>query len=233
MSANAHVLGTSEVLQSPTRETAAPHLAVAHEKNGWNPADFEREQILGLIRRVFFAGGESPVTHVVFSSTDPEFDVTGICVQVARVLAVETSRDVAMIEKTFIREGRTLNHFRAAGTIKANSIQMTSNLWQVPSDAAYYTESGTGARIDWPYFLARLRTEFAYTVIQGPPASRSSDAAFLAQLADGIILVLGAHTRRATARNIKAVLQGAQSRILGTVLSQRTFPIPERLYRRL
>jgi hypothetical protein len=233
MSANAHVMGRSEVLHSSKRETVVPRVTEAHERNGWNPADFEREQILGLVRRVFLAGGKSPITQVVFSAADSDVDVTGICVQVAGVLALETSRDVAVIEKTVIGEERTFNHSKAAGTIKVNSTQMTSNLWQVPNNAAYYTESGTGARIDWPVYLAQLRTEFEYTIIQGPPASRSSAAAFLGQLTDGIILVLSAHTRRAIARNIKEVLQGAQSRILGTVLSERKFPIPARLYRRL
>jgi Mrp family chromosome partitioning ATPase len=54
------------------------------------------------------------------------------------------------------------------------------------------------------------------------------------QLADGIILVLDARsTRRATARKIKETLQGARSQILGTVLSERVFPVPESIYRRL
>jgi Mrp family chromosome partitioning ATPase len=56
----------------------------------------------------------------------------------------------------------------------------------------------------------------------------------MAQFADGIILVLSAHrTRRAMARKIKETLEAAQVRILGTVLSDRVFPIPERIYRRL
>jgi Mrp family chromosome partitioning ATPase len=53
-------------------------------------------------------------------------------------------------------------------------------------------------------------------------------------LADGIILVLDAHsTRRVTARKIKESLESGRSRILGTVLSGRTFPVPDCLYRRL
>jgi len=55
-----------------------------------------------------------------------------------------------------------------------------------------------------------------------------------AQFADGIILVVSAHrTRRIAARKIKEVLEAAQARILGTVLSDRIFPIPEGIYRRL
>jgi Mrp family chromosome partitioning ATPase len=93
-------------------------------------------------------------------------------------------------------------------------------------------ESGTGRY--WLSCLAELRNEFEYAVIHGPAAGISSEAALLGQLADGIILVLEAHsTRKATARKIKETLEGAQSRILGTVLSKRTFPVPERIYRRL
>src|SRR5258708_26835679 len=56
----------------------------------------------------------------------------------------------------------------------------------------------------------------------------------MGQLADGVILVLSAQrTRRVTARNVKEGLERAEARILGTVLSDRDFPIPERIYRRV
>jgi Mrp family chromosome partitioning ATPase len=56
----------------------------------------------------------------------------------------------------------------------------------------------------------------------------------MGQLADGIILVLEAHnTRRAIARKIIETFEAAQVRVLGIVLSQRTFPLPEWMYRRL
>jgi Mrp family chromosome partitioning ATPase len=53
-------------------------------------------------------------------------------------------------------------------------------------------------------------------------------------LADGVVLVLEANsTRRVTAKKAKQALEAANVRILGTVLNNRTFPIPEGLYRRL
>jgi Mrp family chromosome partitioning ATPase len=71
-------------------------------------------------------------------------------------------------------------------------------------------------------------------VVEGPVASNSSEAALMAQLADGIILVLEARSsRKATLRKIKEVLEATPCRILGTVLSERAFPMPERIYRRL
>jgi Mrp family chromosome partitioning ATPase len=56
----------------------------------------------------------------------------------------------------------------------------------------------------------------------------------MAQFADGMILVLSAQrTRRATAIKVKQTLERANVRLLGSVLSDREFPIPEGIYRRL
>ena len=86
----------------------------------------------------------------------------------------------------------------------------------------------------WLPCLAELRNEFEYAAIQGPAAGVSSEAALLGQLTDGIVLVLGARkTRQATALKIKETLEAAECRILGTVLMERTFPIPARIYHRL
>ena len=76
--------------------------------------------------------------------------------------------------------------------------------------------------------------EFEYSILEGPPAGESNEATSMAQFADGIILVLSAsHTRRVVARKIKEMLDATQARVLGTVLTDRVFPIPEGIYRRL
>ena len=72
-----------------------------------------------------------------------------------------------------------------------------------------------------------------YTVIQAPPAGYS-EAALLGQLSDGMILVLQANsTRRAAAKKVKQMLQATNVRLLGAILSERTFPIPQKLYEKL
>jgi hypothetical protein len=236
MSANAEVLRRSELIGSPTQETRLPRFGVSRETSDWNPEDFAREQIRGLVRRVFFRSGVQPVKQVVFSAAESNTDVADICNQVGRALALETRAHIAIV----VREPWTGEMVRAhpryggSGAIKSWSTQIGINLWRVPGFGLHESreESGTGPY--WFSCLAGLRIEFQYAVIHGPVAGISSEAAVLGQLADGIILVLGAHsTRRATARKIKETLEATQSRILGTVLSERTFPVPERIYRRL
>ena len=82
--------------------------------------------------------------------------------------------------------------------------------------------------------LAELRLEFDYTLIQAPPAGLYSEAALLGQLSDGMILVLQANsTRRAAAKKVKQMLLATNVALLGAVLSERTFPIPQNLYKKL
>jgi hypothetical protein len=235
MSANADVLRQSELIGSPAQETTLPRVEVFRETSDWDPEEFAREQIRSLVRRVFFTKGVRPVKQVVFSAAGPHTDVVSICDQVGQALALETSAHVAIVVREPNAEDLVRAHHgdRGSAAIKSWAAQTAVNLWRVPECRLRDgEESGTGRY--WLSCLADLRNEFEYAVIHGPAAGISSEAALLGQLADGIILVLGAHrTRRATARKIKEALEEAQSRILGTVLSERRFPVPERIYRRL
>ena len=79
-----------------------------------------------------------------------------------------------------------------------------------------------------------MRKEFDFVLIDAPPLTRYSDAIGLAQMTDGLVLVLEANsTRREAALQVAENLRAANIRILGAVLNKRTFPIPETLYNRL
>jgi len=235
MSANVDVLHGPELTKPPTQQAGEPLVELAPENGEWTPEGFAREQIRGLVRQLFLAGGERPVRQVVFSAVEPRTDVAGLCDQVAQVLSRETCGDVALVERN-PKVAVVQDHFRQfveSGSIKSRSYQVGINLWRVPAFGLREPGDELGTGRYWMSGLAALRNEFEYAIIQGPSAGRSSDAALLGQLADGIILVLGAHsTRKATARKIKETVE-VKSRILGTVLSGRTFPVPEPIYRRL
>ena len=233
MGTNTDVLRNSGLMGSRVQEAARPQVVSVRETNSWNPTDFAREQIRGLVQRVFFANG--CVRQVVFSAVGQQQGVEGLCDRVGEALALETHADVAIVGLQH-KGGETVEASGYAGTgaIKARSARLTANLWRVPGFDPRDCGQASGTGAYWLSCLADLRDEFEYAVIQGPEAGVSNEAALLGQLADGMILVLGAHrTRKATARKIKQSLEGAQSRILGTVLNERRFPVPERIYRRL
>ncbi|MGA2745892.1 MAG: hypothetical protein ABSE44_14445 [Candidatus Sulfotelmatobacter sp.] len=234
--------------RSNTNEEVHPSPNSVQEARGWNPEDFARQQIQGLVRRVFFSkvssnlssNDERPVRQVVFSALDEETDVRSICRRVGETLAREIVGNVAIVgayprvlqgaenypsEPTGRPEPETNTPLRRAAT------RVQSNLWLVPGAGKDEARGGTASLHS---YLGEVRSAFEYSIVEGPPAGESNEAMATAQFADGIILVVSARrTRRIAARKIKEMLEGAQARILGTVLSDRIFPIPEGIYRRL
>lgn len=235
MSANADVLGRSDLIGSTAQDKALLQVEVVSQTKDWNPEAFAREQIRGLVRRVFFNNEALSVKQVIFSSAGRNPHVADICDQVGQALSLETSADIAIVDcESGEKEGTRVRRYGGSAAIKAQSMQTAANLWRVPAFGVRECGQGLKTGRYWLSWLAELRSEFEYSIIHGPAAGISSEAALLGELADGIILVVGANsTRRAIARNIKERLEASRSRILGTVLSERTFPIPERIYRRL
>jgi hypothetical protein len=233
MSANAELLSRAGPIVPGAQEKVLPRIAVDCDADVWNPEDFARQQIRSLVQRVFFGNGSSLVRQVVFTATGSNTDVAGLCDQVGKALSLETHSDIAVIGREQFEGERCYTQPQHAGSaIKSWSRQMATNLWRVPGFGPREEKSGTGQY--WASCLTKVRNEFQYAVIQGPAADVSGEFASLGQLADGIILVIEAHsTRKAIARKLKEILETTPSRILGTVLSGRRFPVPYGIYRRL
>jgi len=234
MSAGLFVARTTE------RERARSKSRSHKQPAGWNPEDFAREQIREVVRQVFLSNSERPVRQVVFSAAEPETDVQNLCWRVGEALALETAESIAVVgdypqaledadpdtaevAAQVVDEGRTV--------LGQTATRVKGNLWLVPPAGNGGTQL-TSASLH--SYFGEIRTQFEYSIIVGAPAAASNPATAMAQLADGIVLVLSAqHTRRITACKIKQRLEAAQAHLLGAVLSDRDFPIPEGLYRRL
>lgn len=82
--------------------------------------------------------------------------------------------------------------------------------------------------------MEELEREFPYCLLVIPPIMTSADAVLLSTMASGIVLVLDSQsTRRDAAAAAKGMLTRAGVPILGAVLNNRKFPIPDWLYSRL
>lgn len=235
---NAGFSGAADLAGAPVLEEVRPREKSPCQAEGWNPENFAREQIRGLVRQVFFSSVARPVRQVVFGAVEPETDVRSICRRVGEALALETVGSIAVVGAypQALEDAPTDREETTARVAKDGSApwrqvatRMRGNLWLVPR------KGGDGASTASLHSsLGELRREFEYSIVEGLPAAESNEAAAMAQFADGIILVLSAdHTRRIAARTIKEKLERAQARILGIVLSDRVFPIPEGIYRRL
>jgi len=229
-------------VSAPQTEAEISPMPAASE--AWRVNRLAEEQIRRLVWQVFIPGWPKPARHVVFCAVDPGVYVAEICMDVARELSTQVAGSVCVIEanpqnpaleEIFGRkekEKRYDDEKDEFNLVRSLCQHVSGNLWLAPRRVL----NGEGARA--PAWLERrttdLRLEFDYTLYHAPPAGLSGEAALLGNMSDGVVLVIEANsTRRISAQRAKEMLYSANARVLGAVLSERTFPLPESIYRRL
>lgn len=231
-----------------------PGAEAATEKWVWNPDGFAREQLRGLVQRIFFSQATVRMRQVVISAAESRTDISGICLQVGEILSQETSASVVVVagDHSGSSAVSSIGSTGSDGQVpdsprrEALATRVRGNLWLTPGLRRRDPAGSAGGEVTrnvrremisstaWYSRLCDFRREFEYSILEGPAAGESSDSAIAAQVADGMILVLTAHgTRRATVHRIQETLKSTQTHLLGTILAERRFPIPEGIYRRL
>lgn len=208
--------------RAPSRQYPAPY----DEVQDWDLRQFAQQQVAVLVQQVFLSGRIPKPQQVVFSSIEPWSGTGRLCAQASEVLATMTEAQVCLVDAGDLGSSPDFRTFAAQ--------PLRSNLRTVSGSEL----CGEGRTTPEPSTLARrlmqFKREFDYTVIHAPSLRTSRDAIALAQMSGGMVLVLQAHaTRRSAALQMKEILDRAGVRLLGTVLAERKFPIPESLYRRL
>ena len=200
------------------------------------------QQIRALLRSVFLPGWPRPAHQVVFSAADEHSDGGPLCARSAELLARESNSRVCLVEGNLRQPtleqsyGGTCSDGAASGpapgTMRKSSRQIQANLWFVPRDL-FFGSPENATNLAWLRTrFGELRREFDYCIIHGSLADDSGS--LLPHVADGLVLTVDAErTRRATALRVRNQLAALNVRLLGAVLLDRSFPIPERLYRRI
>ena len=206
--------------------------------------ELANEEITKLVQRLFFRGGQPGGPRVVsFSGIARDNRSSWICACAGESLASQADTSVCVVDANFWSP-QLHTHFAAGnrtgladalaneGPIRSFATSVsTGNLWLMPSGSM---KGALYAHERWRARFAELRKEFNYILISAPPLTRETEAILLGQMADGIVLIVEANqTRRESVRQAKEHLETAQVQLLGAVLDQRTFPIPEFLYRKL
>jgi protein-tyrosine kinase len=191
------------------------------------------EQMLQLVRRLFLSPGAGTTRQIVFCGVDNESGSSSICARAGQILAEQTSAPICLIDANpRVRRLSTL-----LGTLATNPqgcVQLQHDLWLAEIMIGATTGQDLLPLNQVADQLKQLGKEFEYVLIDSPGVNVNSDAVLLGQMAGAAVLVVEAHkTRRTAARRAKQILENAGVRVLGTVLNNRSFPIPEPLYRRI
>ena len=190
------------------------------------------EQIHALVQKLFFAHETRLVRHVAFVTADASTETADICLDVARALSEEDRYDIAIIDAGSDSASLQTKLQIPSPSRVEGSWLVEPQLWMVPRHS--WLPVNSGGRITHQN-LSRLReltAEFDFSVLWCAPFSWLT--ASIGQICDGLVLVLSANkTRRIVAAQIKDQLRKAQVPLLGTVLADRRFPVPQSLYRSL
>lgn len=106
------------------------------------------------------------------------------------------------------------------------------NLWIVP--AGIWPANSQMTAAIFHETIVDLLDKFEYVLISAPDYDQYAELGVIGAATEGAVLVLDARTtRRVEAQRAKAALEMAKIPILGSVLNNRSFPIPDFLYSRI
>lgn len=208
------------------------------------PEGHPREELTKLVQRLFMLADSARV--VVFSSVERGAGCTWLTSQVATMLATQSRNTVCLVDAnlrhpTMHHVFSLTNHNGLADAVAAAAPLQgylrrspLPNLWLLTCGSPEKAESALNSTEALVAYIRQLRAQFDYVLIDSPPMNLYSDTVRLASCADGIALVLKANSsRREIAQRVIQEAKSHNVRILGAVLNQRTFPVPESIYRRL
>lgn len=238
--------GLASVADSTTILLPVPEAISSPQQRSQKIDQMAQEECLKLVRRIFLAQPANVGRTIVFAGVDRRNGCSRICVEAARTLAANTSRPICLVDANF--RSSSLNRFFGVseergltdslfekGGVRTFTIQLEpSHLYLLP---AGFLNPESPSLLNSERLVLRLhelRKEFDFVLIDAPALNLCSDAVALGRTADGVVVVVEADsTRRESALKGLDSLREAHIDVLGAVLNQRTFPIPDFVYRRL
>lgn len=234
-----------EMLRQRLEVTASPSVVV-----GGTPAvqidGLAREEVTKLVQSLFLMNGPQRTRQVVFVGTEPGNGTSWMCAHAGEILAAQAVGSVCVVDcnvvsPTLHEQFHVQNHFGLADALLGTEsirqyVQQLSrpNLWLL-SGGSQNEKSREGLTQEtMRRRMLELRAEFDFVLLDVAPLSLGNYAAILGSWCDGVALVVKANsTERKGARQAVKDIQAANAQVLGAVLNQRTFPIPEGIYNRL
>ena len=175
---------------------------------------------------------------VMFSSAQAGEGTSTVALQFAQALAFGSSRVLfvdANARRPVCFADESQRHAVLDPRVASASMSglMTPNLAAMPATEEAVQSGNVPAGVIRGALAAAVNS-FDWVIVDGPPVVESPDAATLAGLVDGVILVLhaGRAKRPVVARAVE-MLRKTGGRVLGTVLNRRVHEIPGFIYRRI
>jgi protein-tyrosine kinase len=197
-----------------------------------------RNELNKLILRTFLS---TPAVKVImFTGVEAQEDAKWVTSCTADVLAHTTHDRVCLLDAdlafpTVHRAYSVSNQnglaavLRGSCSIGSATIRAAENLWVVPAGTSPQDEQMTA--VTFQEVVVDLLEHFEYLVVSAPDCDRLAELGVVGAAADGAVLVLDAMTtHRKAAQDAKAALEIAKIRIMGSVFTNQSSPVPDFLH---
>jgi hypothetical protein len=214
--------------RSPERKPPVDIPAVPSRNSVNDPA-------FSLMHQLFFPNAEPRRTSILVAAADGQSNTSPLTQKMAISLAQISGGMVGIIESVapLQRSPWAENGLPASfgrGLWQMYSSRVAERVWQIPASlVGHQRNENRGSTHER---LKELRGAFEYFLLSA--AVSDSEMPGLCNLCEAAVLVITANlTRREAALRAQQQLVRQGVKLLGTVLDQRTMPIPESIYRRL
>jgi capsular exopolysaccharide synthesis family protein len=237
-------------VESGPRKSATPNKPLPARTYEMRPVPsahvLSREELVKLVQAVFLLPGKRSPKVVVFTGAESGAGCSSICVGAAEALAANVAEPVCLVDSNLrfpsLHLCLNVENDKGLGEALVDAQPVRECVRRLPGDDFWLLSGGlksssvvgtiNSSRL--AALIGELRQEFGYIVMDSPPVNVYSDAISLAQSADGVVLVVSANsTRKEAARKAKESFEMAGTCLLGAVLNNRTYPIPQVVYDRL
>jgi Mrp family chromosome partitioning ATPase len=223
------------------KETAG---RIKYEDGDW--ASVAREEELKLVERVFPATPANSRRVALFSALEDDRGCASLCARTAKLLATRRDGPVCVVDANFdfptlhqcfaAENAQGLSEAALESALLPNFLQQLSepDLWLMPCGQAASKLTFSAITDGLRQRMIELRKRFKYVVVHAGPLRVETCALHISRWTDGVVVVVEANcTRRDSAKRVKETLLAANANLLGVVLNNRTFPIPEGVYHKL
>jgi hypothetical protein len=191
--------------------------------------DLPDEPIRSLVEQVFFKRRQGATKHVGFTTAEPSADTANLCYAAGKILAEQRTGDVALVDAS-VRGASVPERLNLPRWAQGAESQISERFWLVNRPAWLANEDCETATTSGVFQLRQIASQFDFSILCCDPMSPLTIR--IGRACDGLVLVLTANmTRRVVATQMKEYLRSAEVPLLGTVLTERRFPIPERICR--
>lgn len=200
-------------LHAGSRESSLPVAAVERP----DPA------LVSLVRQLFFSPTNR--TRIFFAAVDGESRIQDLCERVGKTITTVPNAKVAVVHDTAFKPRAADLGNELPNPEYTFATHLGENLWRVPFGV--FEAESNNATAERPALAAFHYLLFGATI--GDCATP-----LFCEACDGAVLVISAnHTRREAALRAKETLLNWNVELLGIVIANRTFPVPDAIYRRL